>query len=170
LKEHLAGKCGNISRCSKCRSDIQNYFLRELQRVQEWKKAIKEEMFHRVQNTMPLSDDEDEELQETVEVSRHEAEFQRRAGERYEHGGRSETGGGGGRVGVRGFFRRVMSHRERSRDLDAAKATTHVQTRIDTGPWTSKGKSAKEAIGRAWSKWFHISGIPDRNTDNPYLF
>jgi hypothetical protein len=44
---------------------------------------------------MPLSDDEDEELQEVVEVSRCEAEFQRRAGARYEHGGGSEGGGGG---------------------------------------------------------------------------
>jgi hypothetical protein len=33
-----------------------------------------------VQSTMPLSDDEDEELQEAVEVSRREAEFQRRVG------------------------------------------------------------------------------------------
>jgi hypothetical protein len=65
----------NISRCSKCPPDIQNYFLRELQRVRERKDAIKEEMFHQVQSTMPLSDDEDEKLEEAVEVSRHEAEF-----------------------------------------------------------------------------------------------
>jgi hypothetical protein len=52
---------------------------------------------------MPLSDDEDEELQEAVEVSRLEAEFQRRAGERYEYGGGSWGGG------VRGFFRRATS-------------------------------------------------------------
>jgi hypothetical protein len=58
-----------------------------------------------VQSTMPLSDDEDEELQEAVEVSRLEAEFQRRAGERYEYGGGSWGGGGG----VRGFFRRATS-------------------------------------------------------------
>jgi hypothetical protein len=105
LKEHFAGKDGNISRCNKCPPDIRNYFLREPQRIRERKKAKKEERFHRVQNTMPLSDDEDEELQEAVEVSRHEAEFQRRAGHRYEHGGGS--GGGGG--GVRGFFRRATS-------------------------------------------------------------
>jgi hypothetical protein len=67
LKEHLAGKGGNISRCRKCPPDIRNYFLRELQRIRERKKAIKEERFHRVQDTMPLSDDEDEELHETVE-------------------------------------------------------------------------------------------------------
>jgi hypothetical protein len=75
LKKHLAGKYGNISRCSKCPPDIRNYFLRELQRIRERKKAIKKERFHRVQSTMPLSDDKDEELQEVVEVSRHEAEF-----------------------------------------------------------------------------------------------
>jgi hypothetical protein len=116
---------------------------------------------------MPLSDDEDEELQETVEVSRREAEFQRRVGERYEHGGGSGAGGGGG--GVWGFFRRATSQWERSRDFDAARAIAPVQTQIDTSQWTSKGKSAKEAIWWAWSKWFHILGIPDRNTDNPYF-
>jgi hypothetical protein len=47
-----------------------------------------------VQSTMPLSDDEDEKLQEAVEVSRCEAKFQRRAGMRYEHGGGSGAGGG----------------------------------------------------------------------------
>jgi hypothetical protein len=91
---------------------------------------------------MPLSDDEDEKLQEVVEVLRREAEFQRRVGERYQHGGGSGAGGGG----VRGFFRRVTSQRERSRNFDAVRATAPVQTRIDTSPWTSKEKSAKEAI------------------------
>jgi hypothetical protein len=75
LKEHLTEKGGNIFRCSKCPLNIRNYFLRELQRVRERKKAIKEERFHRVQSTMRVSDDEDEELQEAVEVSRCEAEF-----------------------------------------------------------------------------------------------
>jgi hypothetical protein len=116
---------------------------------------------------MPLSDDEDEELQEAVEVSRREAEFQRRAGERYEHGGESGARGGGG--GIQGFFRRATSQRERSRYFDAARTTAPVQTWIDNGPWTSKGKSAKEAIGRAWSKWFYVSGILSRNASNPYF-
>jgi hypothetical protein len=47
------------------------------------------------------------------------------AGERYEHGGGSGGGGGGGGR-VRGFFRRATSQRERSRDFDAARATTPV--------------------------------------------
>jgi hypothetical protein len=62
-----------------------------------------------------------------------------------------------------------MSQRKRFRDFDAARGTAPVQTQIDTGPWTSKGKSAKEAIGWAWSKWFHVSEIPGRNADNPYF-
>jgi hypothetical protein len=70
---------------------------------------------------------------------------------------------------VKGLFRRATSQRERPRDFDAAIAKAPVQTRIHTGPWTSKGKSAKEAIGQAWSKWFHVSGIPGRNADNPYF-
>jgi hypothetical protein len=51
-----------------------------LQRVQERKKAIQDERLHRVQSIIPISDDEDEELREVLEVSRHEPEFQRRAG------------------------------------------------------------------------------------------
>jgi hypothetical protein len=39
LKEHLAGECGNIAWCTKCPPDIWDYFLRELQRVQEQKKS-----------------------------------------------------------------------------------------------------------------------------------
>jgi hypothetical protein len=45
----------------------------------------------------------------------------------------------------------------------------HLTNSDDTGPWTSKGKSVKKAIGRSWSKWFHASGIPDRNVNNPYF-
>jgi hypothetical protein len=97
-----------------------------------------------VQSTITEPDDEDEELHKVLEVSRHEAEFQRRVGLHYEHGG----GSGGG--GVKGLFRRATSKRERPRDFDAARGKAPVQTQIDTGPWTSKGKSAKEAIGRAW--------------------
>jgi hypothetical protein len=33
LKEHLAGKSGNVAQCTKCPPDIREYFLRELQRV-----------------------------------------------------------------------------------------------------------------------------------------
>jgi hypothetical protein len=46
-----------------------------------------------VQSTILAPDDEDEELQEVLELSRHEAKFQRRVGQHYEHDG----GSGGGR-------------------------------------------------------------------------
>jgi hypothetical protein len=39
-----------------------------------------------VQSTISEPDDEDEELQEVLELSRHEAEFKRRVGQHYEHG------------------------------------------------------------------------------------
>jgi hypothetical protein len=132
LKEHLAGKSVKVTRCTKCPPDIRNYFLHELQRVRDQKKAINDERLHRVQNTIPEPDDEDEELHEVLEVSRREVEFQRRVGEHYEHGGGSGGGGGGG--GVKGLFRRGTSQRERPRDFDVARAKAPVQTRIDTGP------------------------------------
>jgi hypothetical protein len=46
LKEHLAGKSGNVAQCTKCPHYIRNYFLRELQRVREQKKAINDERLH----------------------------------------------------------------------------------------------------------------------------
>jgi hypothetical protein len=100
-----------------------------------------------VQSTISEPDDEDDELQEVLEVLRREVEFQRRAGQHYEYSGGSGGGGGGG--GVKGLFRRATFQRESPRDFDAARAKAPVQTQIDTSPWTSKGKSAKEAIGRA---------------------
>jgi hypothetical protein len=106
-------------------------------------------------------------LQEVLKVSKREAEFQIRAGQHYEHGGGSGGGGGGG--GVKGLFRRTMFQRERPRDFDAVRVKAPVQTRIDTGSWTSKGKNVKETIGRAWSKWFHVSGILSRNSNNLYF-
>jgi hypothetical protein len=98
-----------------------------------------------------------------LDVSRHEAEFQKKAGQQYEHG----DGSGGG--GVKRLFRRATSWRKMPGDFNGARAKAPVQSRIDTGPWTSKGKSAKEAIGQTWSKWFQVSGISDRNTDNLYF-
>ena len=44
-----------------------------------------------------------------------------------------------------------------------------TQPRIDTGSWTQKGKNTKEAIGKAWSKFFHIAGVPGRQADSPYF-
>jgi hypothetical protein len=65
-----------------------------------------------VQNTISKPDDEDEELQEMLELSRHEAEFQRRAGQHYEHGGGC---GGEGEVESRDY---LEEPRPRGKDLE----------------------------------------------------
>jgi Zn-finger protein len=93
LKEYLVEKSGNVARCTKCSLDIREYFLLELQRAHERKKAINDERLHQVQNTIPEPDYEDEELQKVLQVSRREAEFQRRVRQHYEH-----DGGSGGRM------------------------------------------------------------------------
>jgi hypothetical protein len=46
---------------------------------------------------------------------------------------------------------------------------TPVQTRIGTGPWSTKRKHAKTAIGKAWAKFFHTEAIPSVKVDNPYF-
>jgi hypothetical protein len=44
-----------------------------------------------------------------------------------------------------------------------------MQPRIDTGSWTQKGQNARESIGKAWSKFFHIAGVPGKQADSPYF-
>jgi hypothetical protein len=80
-----------------------------------------------------------------LEILRCKIAFQRRAGQHYERGGGSGGGAGGG-GGIKGLFRRATSQRERPIDFDAARAKAPVQTRIDIGLCTSKGKSVKESI------------------------
>jgi hypothetical protein len=58
---------------------------------------------------------------------------------------------------------------ERFRDYHLAQASRSRQQRIDTGPWTSKGRSSKEILDRAWDKAFHAIGIPGRKVDNTYF-
>jgi hypothetical protein len=37
------------------------------------------------------------------------------------------------------------------------------------GRWSTKGKQAKTAIGKAWAKIFHTEAIPGIKADNPYF-
>ena len=71
------------------------------------------------------------------------------------------------------MFRKSTSQREspvvEDYNLAAGGRRGMTQTRIDTGSWTQKGKNAKEAIGKAWSKFFHIAGVPERQADIPYF-
>jgi hypothetical protein len=46
---------------------------------------------------------------------------------------------------------------------------TPVQTRIDTGSWIVKSKTANTAIGKAWAKLFHTEAIPGVEANNPYF-
>jgi hypothetical protein len=138
LKEQLMAKSRNIARYTKCPPDLRRYFLCELERIKERKKSINEERLDRVESTVPIANDKDEELQDVLEVSRREAEFQRRVGKRYEHGDESRGGGGSasrGR-GIRGFLRRATSQRERLSDFDAVRDKAPVQTKIDTDPFS----------------------------------
>jgi hypothetical protein len=74
----------------------------------------------------------------------------------YEHGGGSSQQQGG----LLGRLRRSSSQRVKS---------TTVQTRIDTGPWSTKSKEAKTAIGKALVKVFHTKAIPGVKVDNRYF-
>jgi hypothetical protein len=85
-------------------------------------------------------------------------------------GGTYERGRGSGSVGLNPFqrmLRRVGSRRDtpvvvEDYNLAAGGRSGMTQTRIDTGPWTQKGKNARESIGKVWSKFFHTVGVPGR--------
>src|SRR6185312_14362873 len=119
-------------------------------------------------------DEEDEEaqVQRALDLSRAEAEFRRGVEQR---GGAYERGGGSGSTRgnvMQRMFRRSTSQREspvvEDYNLAAGGRRGITQPRIDTGSWTQKGKNANEAIGKAWSKFFHIAGVPGRQADSPY--
>ena len=113
-------------------------------------------------------DEEDEEaqVQRAMDLSRAEAEFRRGVEQR---GGAYERGEGSGSTRgnvMQRMFRRSTLQREspvvEDYNLAAGGRRGMTQTRIDTGSWTQKGKNAKEAIGKAWSKFFHIAGVPGK--------
>jgi hypothetical protein len=58
---------------------------------------------------------------------------------------------------------------KRVRDYNLAQASGPRQQRIDTGPWTSKGKSSKEIRGRAWANACYAISHPVRKVNNPYF-
>ncbi|WVZ62464.1 hypothetical protein U9M48_012213 [Paspalum notatum var. saurae] len=66
------------------------------------------------------------------------------------------------------MFTRSQSHvPERVRDYYFGLSSAPVQQWIDTGPWTVKGRTSRELIGRAWTKACHAIGIPGRKVDDP---
>jgi len=68
------------------------------------------------------------------------------------------------------MFRRSQSQvPERVRDYHLGLSSAPRQQRIDTGPWTVKGRTSRELLGRAWAKACHAVGIPGRKVDDPYF-
>ena len=95
------------------------------------------------------------------------------AGPRYESGEGSGVRGSGvaGSGGpLPSMFTRSQSHvPDRVRDYHLGLSSAPRQQRIDTGPWTVKGKTSRELLGRAWAKACHAVGIPGRKLDDPYF-
>ena len=86
-----------------------------------------------------------------------------------QRGGAYEHGGGSGSTrgnAMQRMFRRATSQRKspavEDYNLAADGRRGMTQPRIDTGSWTHKGRNANEAIGKAWSMFFHIAGVPER--------
>src|SRR6266542_1001175 len=165
FKEHLAGHGRQVVHCDHVPIDVRDFFQRDLDRIQGRKKEIAEERSRKEHAASHIDVSSGDEMAEAIAISKAEAEFRRRTGDRYEHGGGS---GGGGRGGIKGFLRRASSVREAPSPTDVTYKKS-VQPRIDTGSWTAKGKSARAAIGSAWSKFFHTSGIAGRRADDPFF-
>ena len=178
LKQHLAGRGAEVIHCRNVPPDVRDFFQRELDRA---KKATADRARERLRREKAAAegnypgDEEDEEaqVQRAMDLSRAEAEFRRGVEQR---GGAYERGGGSGSTRgnvMQRMFRRSTSQREspvvEDYNLAAGGRRGMTQPRIDTGSWTQKGKNAKEAIGKAWSKFFHIAGVPGRQADSPYF-
>ncbi|PWZ32124.1 hypothetical protein Zm00014a_031254 [Zea mays] len=155
LKEHLAHRGKNVKKCPSVPPDIKAYFQLDIDKTKEKKSSrFRQQLRADEAARTHFGDDEyEDELKAALHQSRVEHEFSQRAGARYDRGGGSSS-------------QRVP---ERVRDYNLAQASGLRQQRIDTGPWTSKGRSSKEILGRAWAKACHAIGIPGRKVDNPYF-
>lgn len=176
LKEHLAHRGKNVARCKSVPPDVKEYWQRALDR-------IKEKSRHRALGRLQQEEiagwkdayytggmTEEEQLQAAMHQSRAEADYIRQTGGRYERGGGSGTTEADQEGPLKRFLRRATSVRERTRaqDYNISAGTGKVQPRIDTHKWVA-GNAPKTALGMAWAKFFHTSGIPGRRADNPYF-
>jgi len=178
FKQHLAHRGSDVADCPSVPPDVKAYFIEQLERNKD--KARERARQKLLRDAAARSSnvdaeqlggegyDEDEELQEALRHSRQEYEFMQQAGPRYERGGGSGSRARGS--DVRGMFTRSRSHvPERVRDYHLGLSSAPRQQRIDTGPWTVKGRTKRELLGRAWAKACHAVGIPGRKVDDPYF-
>jgi len=173
LKEHLAHRGKNVRYCPNVPKEVKEFFGLELDRNKQKRKArerqrLREVAAARSEYVDLEGEEEDPALQAALQQSREEAEFRERAGTRY------ERGGGSGSSQVQDSLPRMLARSrtqvpERVRDYNLGSSSGPRQPRIDTGPWTDKGRNAKSKIGRAWSKFCHAAGIPGRKVDDPYF-
>jgi hypothetical protein len=153
-----------VKQCRSVSLDVRDYFRHDLDRSAQNKRArqqqsmLREEVATEGNAVHNIDFDNDEELQCAIHLSREEAQYAQRV---RQQGGQYEHGGGSSQQQPNGDrLKRSSSRRGRSQP---------IQTRIDTGPWTTKGKQAKSAIGKSWAKFFHTKAIPGAKADNPYF-
>jgi hypothetical protein len=155
---------------------VREYFQREIERT---KKATLERNKERLRKEVVAAEgnypnvEEEAQLQRAIHLSRAEELYRHGVEQR---GGANEHGGSGStrENPLQRMLRRSGSRRDtpvvvEDYNLAAGGRRGMTQPRIDTGSWTQNGKNAKEAIGKAWSKFFHIAGVPGRQADNPYF-
>ena len=175
LKHHLAGRGSDVVHCQHVPHEVRDYFRRELDRT---KKAGHDRARKKLQREEAAAatdyvydSHEEEHIRQAMGQSRAEAAFRQQVNQR---GGEYEHGAGSGSRSdnpIARMFRRSSSQSQAPcvTDYNIASGKPYTQTRIDVGPFSKKEKGARESIGRAWSKWFHVAGVAGRQADNPYF-
>jgi hypothetical protein len=158
---------------------VQEYFQLEIERTKKAtyernKERLRKEVVAAEGNYPNAEDDDEAQLQRAIHLSRAEELYRQGVEHR---GGAYEHGGGSGSTRenpLQRLLRRSGPQRNtpvvvEDYNLAAGGRSGMTQPRIDIGSWTQKGKNAKEDIGKAWSKFFHVAGVPERQADNPYF-
>ncbi|KAJ1262394.1 hypothetical protein BS78_09G104400 [Paspalum vaginatum] len=184
FKEHLAHRGTDAKDRPSVPPDIKKFFIEQLDRNRDRKRERDREGLRRDAATRASYVDleqegrnEEEEIEAAIRQSRQEYEFMQQAGPQYERGGGSGSASPVGGNGVRGsggplpsMFTRSQSHvPERVKDYHLGLSSASRQQRIDTSPWTVKGRTSRELLGRAWAKACHAVGIPGRKVDDPFF-
>jgi hypothetical protein len=167
FKQYLAARGSSVKHCGSVPPDVRDYFCCNLDRTAQNKRARQRESLLREEVAVEgnvvrnIDSNNDDELQRAIHLSREETQYAQRVqhqDEQYEHGGGSPQQHPSG-----GLFDRLMRSTSRKGRSDP------VQTRIDTGPWTSKSKQVKSTIGKTWTKFFHTEAILGAKADNLYF-